>query len=213
MLGPQRSDGFAGWGVVASVRRDYRTLGHEAAVARVKAALDASPDGPAAPDMRLWLANELTAHGSAAAAAARAAVLEDENALPATKAALRSRERRLAQTARQNLVAAALGVVASAWAVAVVGVRLRREVAREPAEQMSAGAVAGGLLLLAVLPAAMAWTWGASGWPWFLATGSAGVLGARLAPGLPIWLAVPGTIACVGLGAWAANWFTSLGIG
>jgi hypothetical protein len=70
-----------------------------------------------------------------------------------------------------------------------------------------------GLLLLAGVPAAMAWAWGAGDWPWFLATGSAGVACVRLSPGLPVWLAAVGTVACIGLCVWAASWFTSLGIG
>lgn len=206
VLSPQAADGFAGWSVLATVRRDYRTLGHDVAVERVQAALAASPDGPAAAEMRLWLANELTAKDGPAAAAARQAVLSDPNALPAAQAALRSREEGLARTSRQRAVAAVLGGVALIWMLAVLRLRGWREGG-------GARSVAVGLLLLAVVPAAMAWAWGAGDWPWFLATGSAGVVCVRLAPGLPVWLAALGTVSCIGLCVWAASWFTSLGIG
>lgn len=156
--------------------------------------------------MRLWLAHELTAKDGPAAAAARQAVLSDPNALPAAQAALRSREEGLERTFRQRAVAAVLGGIALVWLLAVA--RLRRG---QP--EVSARSVAIGLVLLAVVPAAMAWAWGAGDWPWFLATGSAGVVCVRHAPGLPVWLAALGTVACIGLCVWAANWFTSLGIG
>ena len=55
-----------------------------------------------------------------------------------------------------------------------------------------------------LVPAAMARGWGAGDWPWFLATGATAVLGVTFAPGLPVWLAAIGTIAGVGLCAWAA---------
>lgn len=207
-LAPQAADGFAGWAVLDGVRQDYRALGAEEAARRVTDALAAHPDSPAAPAMRLWLASQLThaAPASADAAAARDAARADPGVSTAARALLDAADARVARRQRQGRVAAGLAGLAALYA----GVAARGFVAgRRPPEPR---VLAVGTLLLAVVPAAMAWLWGEPGWPWFLASGAAAVGGAALATAAPLWLAVPGSAALVGLTAWAAGWFDSLGV-
>ncbi len=58
VLEPMATDQFAGWTVLSEVRRDYRNLGSTEATRRIQAALEQNPEGPAAAELRIWLANE-----------------------------------------------------------------------------------------------------------------------------------------------------------
>lgn len=206
MLAPQAADGFTGWAVLARVRANFRALGPAAATAQVQAALASDPAGPAAPELRRWLAHELTRQGDPGAGAARAAVLADPLAPPSSQAALQATERGLRAERGGQTVAGALGLVVLGWAGRVAQVR-------RAATPLPLPTVLVGFALLGVAPAVLALSWGAPGWPWFLASGGAAAVGARFAPGLPPWLAAAGPIAGVGLCAWAAGWLPSLGVG
>lgn len=206
VLAPQAADGFAGWAVLAAVRTNFRTLGPAAATAQIQSALASDPAGPAAPELRRWLAHELTRQGDAGAPAARAAVIGDPMAPPSSQLALQATERGLRTERRGRAVAVALGLVVLGWAAGVA----RGWRATPP---LAGTTVLVGFALLGAVPAGFALAWGAPGWAWFLATGGAAALGARYAPGLPPWLAAAGPVAGVGLGAWAAGWLPSLGVG
>lgn len=205
MLAPQAEDAFLGWTVLAGVRRDFRTLGPEAATAQVQAALDANPAGPAAPELRRWLAHQLTHQGDPGAAAARAAVVADPLAPPSAKAALLGTEDALRAKEQGRAVAGGLGLVVAGWASQA----LRRSRASPP---LHPSTVLVGFVLLGAAPSLLALAWGAPSWAWFLATGGAAAIGARYAPGLPPWLAAAGPVAGVGLCAWLAGWLPSLGV-
>lgn len=58
LLEPMAADQFAGWTVLTEVRRDYRNLGGAEATRRIQEALVQNPEGPAAAELRVWLANE-----------------------------------------------------------------------------------------------------------------------------------------------------------
>lgn len=206
VLAPQAADGFAGWAVLARVRADFRALGPTAATEQVRGALAADPAGPAAPELRRWLAHELTRQGDPGAADARAAVLADPLAPPSSQAALEGAERGLRAKGEGTAVAASLGLVVLGWAWRVVKVG-------RTATPLPMPTVLAGFALLGLAPAAFALAWGAPGWPWFLASGGAAAVGARYAPGLPPWLAAVGAVAGVGLCAWGAGWLPSLGVG
>jgi len=209
VLSPQAADNFAGWAALSEVRVQYRSLGHAEATRRIQSALDANPTGPAAGDLRLWLANELTQVDatSTAAVAARANVLADDQSSSGARALLQSAERRVQKKVRQDRIAAGMGFVSIGYAgTAIRG--LLRGVRPLPVPIWSCG-----LALLAAAPALMAYVWGSEDWAWFMAAGSAGVLGATFARTAPPWLASAGTVAMIGLCAWAARWFDSMGIG
>lgn len=186
VLEAQAADGFAGWSVLAAVRRDYRTLGPEAARRRVESELAARPGGPAAAELERWLGEQ-----------GRGGV-----------------DRGRVQ--RQRGVAGVLALIGVGYAgVAARGLR-GRELGR--AKEAGTGrrwllSLAVGWVLLAAVPAAMAWAWGASDWPWFAGTGSCAIVGVALAPRAPPWLAASGTFALVGLCTFAAGWFDALGVG
>jgi hypothetical protein len=55
VLRPQAIDDFAGWRILSEVRADYGQIGTAEARLRVSAALDANPEGPAAPALSRWL--------------------------------------------------------------------------------------------------------------------------------------------------------------
>ena len=209
VLTPQVADNFAGWTTLSGVRAEYRNLGHIESTHRIQAALDANPTGPAASELRLWLANELTqADGNSdAAVAARASVVSDEQSSSGARALLISAERRVLIKVRQDGIAAGCAFVTVGYAgVAIRG--LLRGARPLPAPVWSCG-----LALLAGVPALLAWVWGSEDWGWFFAAGTAGVLGVTFARAAPPLLASAGTVAMIGLCAWAARWFDSLGIG
>ena len=209
VLTPQVADNFAGWTTLSGVRAEYRSLGHIEATRRIQAALDANPTGPAASELRLWLANELTqADGNSdAAVAARASVVADDQSSSRARALLLSAERRVLIKVRQDRIAAGCAFVTVGYAGAAIRGLLRG------ARPLPAPVWSCGLALLAGVPALMAWAWGSEDFMWFFAAGTAGVLGVTFARTAPPLLASAGTVAMIGLCAWAARWFDSLGIG
>jgi len=206
VLAPQAADDFTGWAVLARVRANFRALGPEAATAQVQAALASNPKGPAAPELRRWLAHELTRQGDPGAAEARAAVIGDPQAPASSRAALQATERGLREERSGRAVATGLGLVVVGWAAGV-----GRAWGAKPLLPVTT--VLAGFVLLGAVPAALALAGGAPGWAGFLASGGAAALGARYAPGLTPWLAAAGPVAGVGLCAWAAGWLPSLGVG
>ncbi len=205
VLAPQEADGFAGWGVLATTRATYRELGPAAAMQAVRTALEASPQGPAAPEMRAWIAAELASTDGPEGDEARAALLVDPAGTARAKAVAIGDVERLRRHARQAWIAAGMGALAGFYLL-YGGWKARGRSA-------SWAAAGGGLLLLGVLPAGMAYAWGASDWQWFFATGAAAVAGPQAAKGVPLWLAVPGSVALVLSVSWAAGWFDAMGVG
>ena len=209
VLTPQAADHFAGWATLSAVRAEYRSLGHAEATRRIQAALDANPAGPAASELRLWLATELTqvdAH-SDAAIAARASVVADDQSSSGARALLTSAERRLHRRVRQDRIAAACALLSLGYTAATIRGLVRG------ARPLPVRVWACGLALLAAVPALLSWAWGSEDWGWFFAAGAAGVLGVTFARTSPPWLASAGTVGMIGVCAWAARWFDSLGVG
>ncbi len=204
LLKPQAADGYTGWTVLAGVRHRYRELGPVAAATQVQAALDANPTGPAASQLRAWLANERRLTHSPDAEEARDAVIRDPGAAPSTRAALANEEKLFQRRARQRYTAIGLGAVAAGY----LGVALRGR-----GTAVSATPLVIGWFFLAITPALLAWAWGASDWPGVLATGSAVVAGVAVAPRAPAWLAAAGTASVALLCAYFAGWFDSMGLG
>jgi len=198
-LAPQAADAFAGWTVLATVRRDYRNLSPEERQSRVQQAVDANPEGPAAVPLRVWLANEAMKRGDTEAARRVA----DSDAVPEpTRAWLGAVQTLEAdQTRRRRLALAGAGLGAVYAGVALV----------RPGRLAGPGAV-GALVLLGAVPAAFAWVWGEPGWVGFLVSGSVAAGAVLLAPRAPPWLSVPGTLgALLGAAGWN-GWLPSLGL-
>ncbi|MSP54650.1 MAG: hypothetical protein EXR69_03455 [Myxococcales bacterium] len=184
VLEPQAADGFVGWSVLAAVRREYRVLGPEEARRRVQAERVAHPEGPAVAALEGWLAEQ----GKGGAD-----------------------ERRMGF---QRAVAGVLALIAIGYAgVAAWGWGVGARGPCRGAREWGLGSLAVGWVLLAGVPAVMAWAWGAPDWPWFAGTGSCAIVGVALAPHVSPWLAASGTAALVGLCTFAAGWFDALGVG
>ncbi len=202
-LAPHAADGFAGWDVLEGVRRDYRTLGSDAAMAEIEAALAAAPEGPAAPAMRLWLANEHNRRGDAVAVERLGQEMAADARTPG--AAVRYVQG-IGVHERLEARRRAIGV---AGAVLGVGYALVALVRPGPLKWRSA-ATAG--VVLGLVPAGFAALYeeGMAGGFLLVAIVLTGaVLGAARAPW---WVAVPGTLGGVAAVAWANGWYPSLGL-
>jgi hypothetical protein len=196
VLAPQAADGFAGWRTLEEVRRAYRDLGADAAIARVEDALNAAPDAPAAAEMRRWLANERAKRGEMGS-------LEAMKGEPGVDAAWV--ERKLAQeaTERRRRVEAGVGAaLATVYAVAA---------ARGPGALRWRSAALAGAMLGAV-PCAFAALYEQGMWVGFARTGAAVGLAVLAAARAPAWVAVPGTLGALAAVAWWNGWYPSLGL-
>jgi hypothetical protein len=191
VLAPQEADGFAGWAALEVVRREYRALGPEEARRRVELALAAAPDGPAAGEMRGWLA--VQGRGVVAAtgvAPAVAAAVEEQAAL------------RRAEERRRKIGIGGLIVAAAYVARAAVGSgKLRWRSAT-----VALGA-------LGVVPAAMAEGWEAGLGAGFLATGLVAAVAILLAGRTEPAVAAAGTLGAMTAAAWWNGWLASAGVG
>lgn len=197
-LEPHAAEGFAGLLALERVRRSYRALGSDAAIAAVEDALAAHPESTAASQMRMWLAHERMRRDEPEEAirAMGPAPEEDE----ATRwLAYRLRERALA-TKR----AVAAGVGGAAWGVATLVGALRRG----PTLYRSAATAA---LALGVVPTTMAALWGPGLAVHFARAGAVVALAVLLAARTPPWLAVPGVLGGLLASAWWAGWLPSMG--
>ena len=201
-LAPQAADGFAGWAVLDEVRRTYTSLGSDAAVMRIEAALAANPDGPAARDLEVWLANEYTRRGDkASAAAARARVAAAPSQSDAARAWVTSIDDREAEEARRRPIAA--------MGASLAAVYLARAAWGPGALSWRSAGVAGALLGLA--PVGFAWAYGNDDEPAFLRIAALLTVAVLLAPRAPVWIAVPGTLGGLLALVWWNGWFPSLG--
>lgn len=202
-LAAQAADGFAGWGALEGVRRDYRTLGSDAAIARIEAALAADPDGPAVPALRMWLLNERNRRGDAAEVdRLRAEMAADARTPETTLRYAEGIEANEAASARHRvfgLVGAGIGAV-----YAVVGV------VRAGALKWRSAALAG--VALGAFPAGFAAAYEDGVAEGFVYSGLV-VTGAVLLAGrAPVWVAVPGTVGALAAVAWRNGWYPSLGL-
>jgi len=201
-LAPHVADGFAGWGALEAVRRDYRTLGSQAAIDRIEAALAAAPEGPAAAAMRVWLANERARRGEHDVVAQIGAELSrDPTATDTQRAFVAGRvafDRREGQRRVVAGIAGAAGLVYLAVAARGPG----------PWRWRSAGLAAG---LLGAVPVALAAIYEDGLATNFAASGAIVSVAVLLAGRAPRWVAVPGTLGGFGAVAWANGWYPSLG--
>ncbi len=202
-LAPHAADAFAGWDILEGVRRDYRTLGSDAALARVQAALATMPGSPAAPAMRLWLQNEHTRRGEKDAAAALAAeILADPNVPAATQAFVADREAMYGADAQRRVIGLACTAIAGVYVLAAL-------ITRGPVLWRPAGTA---LIFLAAPPAVYSMAYDASMgygffWSGLVATGCV-----LLAGRAPVAVAVAGTLGAFGAIAWVNGWYASLGL-
>lgn len=191
-----------GWATLDAVRRSYVALGSDAALARIEAALAQGPDGPAAPEMRLWLAHEYTRRGDTRkAAAARAAVATEPAQPAAARAWMTSIDTREAEEARRRPYAWA----GATFAAVYLG---RAAWGPGPLQWRSAGVAA---VLLGLAPVAFAWAYGNDDEPGFMWIGAVLTTAVLLAPRAPVWIAVPGTLGAMLATVWWNGWFPSLG--
>jgi hypothetical protein len=193
-LAPQAADGFAGWRTLAEVRRDYRTIGSGAAIAKVEAAIAAG--GPAGPALLQWLANERARRGETDALRELAPAL-DPGAKAWAEARIAGKERDGQRKVAAG-VGTALGLGYLVWA------------ARGPGRWRWRAAGAAGLLL-GVAPAAMAAVWGPGLWGGYARGGLVVAAGVLLAGRAPVAVAVAGTLGAYVAVAWANGWLPSLG--
>ncbi|MDP2304845.1 MAG: hypothetical protein Q8P18_02325 [Pseudomonadota bacterium] len=201
-LAPHAADGFAGWTALEGVRREYRTLGSDAAIVRVEAALAADPQGPAAASMRVWLANERARRGEDDAVARIGADLAaDPGATDAQRAFVAGRvafDRREGQRRVLAGVGAALGVLYTIVALRGPG----------PWRWRSAALAA---LVLGAVPTVFAALY-EEGIAASFAASALVVTGAVLLAGrAPRWVSVGGTVGAYAAVAWANGWYPSLG--
>lgn len=203
LLAPQAADAFAGWTALEAVRREYRALGSDAALARVQAALAAHPDSPAAPEMRLWLVNEHTRRGEEAEAAALRERVAADAALPAPA---REWVRATAETREADRRRAWIGGAGGAVAALYAGVALRGP---GPWRARSALAAAG---LVGVVPVVMAAGYEAAYAEGFVHTGVVVSLAVLAAARAPLLVSVPGTLGGLLAAAWWNDWLPSLGL-
>ncbi|MFZ5479157.1 MAG: hypothetical protein ACOZNI_20505 [Myxococcota bacterium] len=194
VLAPQAADGFVGWRALAEVRRDYRTIGSDAAIARIEAAL--AKGGPAEPALRQWLANERARRGEHDELVVLAPTLEPD----ARKWAEARIGDRVVERRRRWVAAAgaALGGLYAAWAI------------RGPGELRwrSAGVAA---ILLGAVPTVMATLWERGLATNFALAGLVVAGGVLLAGRAPVAVAVVGTLGAFAAVAWANGWYPSLG--
>lgn len=208
-LRPQAADGFAGWAVLAEVRRDYRHLGTAEAEARILAAVERDPAGPAAPELMTWLANEASRRGDDVGAARwRDAATASPGLSPPTRAWLEAG----AQNEEARRAERRLTYLFSLVGVAVLGLgAARRGPPRRPLALPAAGLA---FVLLGLVPMAYAQVWGAElDVAGFGRMGLAAAAAVAVAPRLPPWLAAPGAAAGVLAVAGWNGWLGSMGLG
>lgn len=201
-LAPQAADAFAGWDILEGVRREYRTLGSDPAIARIEAALGAAPDGPAAPAMRLWLANERNRRGEKSEVARIGVEMAADARTPAAAlgfvAGIDANDR---QDARRRAVGLAGAGVGAAYA-AVAALR------KGPLKWRSA-ALAG--LALGGVPTLFAAVYEENVWDGFARAALVVSVSVLLAGRAPPWAAIPGTVGALVATAWWNDWYPSLG--
>jgi hypothetical protein len=200
VLAPQAADGFAGWAALEGVRRDYRALGSDAALARVEAALAASPDGPAAAEMRAWLAMEHQRRGDIAAVDAMQPALATQ--APTTSRWLADREGDAVRERRRRIAAVGGAILAGGYALAAI---------RGPGRLRwrSAGIAA---IALGITPTVLAALFDRELWPGFGRMGGV-VTGAVLIAGRARpWVAIPGTLGALIAAAWWNGWLAFWGV-
>ncbi len=199
ILQPQSADQFAGWRVLESVRTHYATLGSAEALARVEAALRALPDSPAAPSMKIWIANERAKSGDLGPAGSVAA---DPTAPDAARSWLASAQEAAAAERRRSTYALAGAVLAGSYAVT----GWRREGPLAGRSALLAG------VLLGVVPAAIAAVYGDGHAAGFLYSGGVVTLCVLASPRVPLWVSLPGTVGALVAAAWWNEWLPSLGL-
>jgi hypothetical protein len=193
LLEPQAADGFAGWSVLAAVRRDYAMLDPEIARERVQAALDANPTGPAAPELYRWVVHwEVEQHGAASLAGAPSA----DAAWVAERAAFEAR------TQRHRWIGMAGSLLAGVYAV----------VAALGRGGLAWGGAALALALVGGVPFVLGTLWDRENLGGFLLSGATVGLAALLAPRAPVAVSVAGTVGALAAVAWRNGWLVSLGI-
>lgn len=202
-LAPHEADGFVGWSELQAVRRDYRALGSDTALARVQAALAANPAGPAAPALRLWLFNEHNRRGDAEAVDRLRVEMAADARTPAP--ALRFAEgveTRKRDAARHR----AIGLTGTAVAAVYLGTALVRGGPWKWRSALLAG------LVLGAIPTVFAALYEEHVYDGFaragLVVGGCVLLAARA----PVWVGVPGTLGAFAAIAWHNGWYPSLGL-
>jgi hypothetical protein len=201
-LAPQAADAFAGWSALESVRRDYRTLGQDAAIARVEAALTAHPGSPAAASMRVWLANERAKRGEIDAVARIGADLSaDPTATDTQRAFVAGRLASDRDEGRRSVAAGIGGALGVAYAVAALR-------GPGPWRWRSAGLAA---LVLGAVPTTFAALYEEGLATGFAASGAVVTAAVLLAGRAPRWVSVGGTLGAYAAVAWANDWYPSLG--
>lgn len=192
-LEPHARDAFAGWKVLTDIRRNYVRLGSDAALEQMETALAARPDGPAAPSMRLWIANERSKRGEPVA---------EISALP-PKAAEYLQATEEARAARQWRSNVGMGGIFVAGVYALVAWR-------GPGAWAGRSALAAGVLL-GLVPAAIAGVYDPTFAPGFLRAGAVASLSVLAAPRVHPGLAAAGTVGGLVGTAWWNDWLASLG--
>ncbi len=204
LLAPQEADAFAGWTALEAVRRDYRSLGSDAAIARIQAELTARPASPAAPAMRIWLANEHSRRGDTPTLLSLdAAIRADPRSTEADRAFVATRIETEAQAAARRRTATIGAVFAAIYLLCAL---------RGPGPlRWRAAALAA--LMLGVIPGIFAALYEEGLAPGFLKSGGAMATAVLLAGRAPRWISVPGTVGAFALVAWGNDWYPSLGCG
>ena len=204
LLAPQETDAFAGWTVLEAVRRDYRSLGADAARARIQAELTARPASPAAPSMRIWLANEHARRGDASTLRAlEADIRADPRSTEADRAFVATRIDTEAQTMARGRTA----TIGGGFAAIYLACALRGP---GPLRWRPAALAA---LMLGVIPGIFAALYEEGLAESFLKSGGAMATAVLLAGRAPRWISMPGTAGAFALVAWGNDWYPSLGCG
>lgn len=201
-LAPQAADAFGGWSALEGVRRDYRTLGSDAAVARVEAALAAHPRSPAAASMRVWLANERARRGEDEAVARIGVDLAlDPGATDTQRAFVAGRVALDVLEGKRRVAAGIGGALGAVYAI----VALRGP---GPWRWRSAGLAS---LALGAVPTVFAALYDDGIAANFAASGAVVTAAVLLAGRAPRWVSVIGTLGAYAVVAWANGWYPSLG--
>lgn len=199
VLDPQAADDFAGWRLLESVRAAYTTLGSAEALTRVEAGLRAMPESPAAPAMKIWIANEKAKRGDLGPGTALAA---DPATPEATRARFEAAQAAAAADRRRDTWALVGGFLAGVYALTGW---------RRPGALAGRSALVAGVLL-GLVPAAIAAAYGGGQAAGFLYSGAVVMLCVLIAPRVPLLVALPGTAGALLATAWWNGWLPSLGL-